>query len=386
MLAYCEHVAAPRQAGLAAAHAFQQLRAHLVSAGGDDSAINLDALLLSSTRRAAAARGIHAMAPVAATNGAAPAEPAVCHGLEPELVAQIEEPTPDVSARLEEHLKTCPACKRAMERLESGQRAFDKPPRAPLPARIAEQLIAALVAAAPVRACNGNADVVRQQAWNHLGNGAPYAAPAFNGAALAGPMAPRGDPTAGLTGPASAARPPFLADPAGALSTAGPAVATRRRPARAESGSLHALVSDAFEVSRHRLLGPRPGSVERPRQSAIPVARWRARFGTGHVPLRPSERKRVELAAIGLFVAVAAAVTLVTFMMASSPSDPASSTPPPSASPAATPDPVEPLPRHQRGAADPAADHGEAQKLHEVLRLEVEQAEVVVDAEARGDA
>ena len=342
MLAYCEHVAAPRQAGLAAAHAFQQLRAHLVDAGGDETAINLDALLLRSTRRAAAARGIHAMAPVAATNGAAPAEPAPCHGLETDLVAQIEQPAPDVRAQLEAHLKTCPACKRAMERLESGQRAFDKPPRAPLPARIAEQLIAALVAAAPVKACNGNADVVRQQAWNQLGNGAA-AAPAFNGAALASPMAQHGDTTAGLAGSASAARPPFLADPVGALSTAGPAVATRRRPARSESGSLHALVSDAFEVSRHRLLGARPGSVERPRQSAIPVARWRARFGSGHVPLRPSERKRVELAAIGLFVAVATAVTLVTFMMASSPSDPTPSTPS-SGSPAATPDPVEPLP------------------------------------------
>jgi hypothetical protein len=313
VLAYCEHVAAPRQAGKAAANAFAQLRATIVAASETPSPIiDLEAELLASTRRAAAALGIHATAPAA--NGTVDPDAVECAGLETKLVAQIERPRSDEERQEHaEHIARCPACARAMERLESGQRAFDKPPRAPLPPRIAEQLLSALVQAGPVVALGGDPEAVREQAWQRLGNGAPALTNGSrNGSSHASP--PLTALPAPLAGGWDAQEP---------IAPRAPTRASSRRPspAPAEAGSLGALVSDAFAVTRHRMLGPRAGSVERPRhQSRILRAR-------GSLALRPADRRRVEFAAVGIFVAVAALVTVVTFMMTSQPSNTSSATP-----------------------------------------------------------
>jgi hypothetical protein len=324
VLAYCEHVAAPRQAGKAAANAFAQLRATIVAASETPSPIiDLEAELLASTRRAAAGLGIHAIAPAA--NGTVDPDAVECAGLETKLVAQIERPRSDEERQEHaEHIARCPACARAMERLESGQRAFDKPPRAPLPPRIAEQLLSALVQAAPVVALGGDAEAVREQAWQRLGNGA---AASTNGS--------RNGSSHAISPVSIAAQPAPLAggwDAEEPIAPRAPTRASSRRPvpAPAEASSLGALVSDAFAVTRHRMLGPRAGSVERPRhQSRILRAR-------GSLALRPADRRRVEFAAVGIFVAVAALVTVVTFMMTSEPSNTSSAAPAAARVPAAT--------------------------------------------------
>jgi hypothetical protein len=361
VLAYCEHVAAPRQAGKAAANAFQQLRATVVAASETASPIiDLEAELLTSTRRAAAELGIHALAPAA--NGAVDPDAVECAGLETRLVSQIERPRSDeVRQEHAEHIARCPACARAMERLESGQRAFDKPPRAPLPARVAEQLLSALVAAAPVTALGGDADAVREQAWQRLGNGAALSNGNRNGNGNgngATAVAPAAARPSTATRQATVGSDWHSGEP---LTQHSPARPPSRRQATepAEAASLGALVSDAFAVTRHRMLGPRAGSVERPRRQSR-VLRTR-----GGLPLRSADRRRVEFAAIGIFVAVAAVVTIVTFMMTSEPSNTSSAAPsstPPPATKGATPapaaaDPVTPSAAAKPSQPQPATKH-----------------------------
>ncbi len=378
VLGFCEQVAAPRQAALAAADAFALLRRDLVAASGAPG-LDLNPLLQSATRRAAAERGVHAAAPHNVPHG--------CAGLEPTLVAWLEQPVNREDRRqLDDHIAHCRACTVAMRRLEAGQRAFERPPRARLPLRIAEQIIAALVDAAPVRAAGGDADAVRTQALQHardlLGEstGPAPAAPAPDAAAAAA-----ADPATSLNvaGAHDAQITPAPEPPAAALPifTSGPAPAEeasrsvpdappaaprrsarssadgaprssgqRRAPARV-APTLSALIADARAAVRYRILGPAPGSTERPR-GRLSGGRRRAGTGGRNGSAAPVD-SRSELAAIGLFATVAVTVALVTFLLASTPPQSAASRPDPGL-PAGRAGTVQPAPAQTEPISEPS--------------------------------
>lgn len=369
VLAYCEHVAAPRQAAPAAADAFALMRSVLVAAAATDQ-LDVHALLHKATRRAAAARGVHAAAPHNAPEG--------CPGLEPTLVAWLEQPADEDRKQLDDHVARCRACSVAMRRLEAAQRAFERPPRARLPLHVAEQIITDLVAGAPVKAAGGDADTVRAQALQHVrdmlgeppapSQAAPARAPAPDEAASPRlelpPVAAAQDAAPAQAASAApwpifsaTSRPPADAVPDDVASPAAEpsdseapsgddaprASGPRRAPPRV-SPTLSSLVGDICAAVRYRVLGPGPGATERPRQR-LPIARRRGAPAAGRRGFAETVNSRgAELGAIGLFATVAIAVALMTFLLASSPPKNAASRPDPG------------LPAGQAGAVQPASD------------------------------
>ncbi|MDQ3722092.1 MAG: hypothetical protein M3376_03275, partial [Actinomycetota bacterium] len=163
VFAYCAQVAARGHAADAAADAFARLRASVVSPG-EVSGVEGDALLRHMVRRAAAWRGSNAMA---ARDGNPVSES--CAAQESELVAYVERSLSRADrVGVDEHLTQCDFCTAALRRLEAGERAFERPLRAALPLGVVEELLRALVVAAPVRACGGNAAAVREEALRLL--------------------------------------------------------------------------------------------------------------------------------------------------------------------------------------------------------------------------
>lgn len=160
VLVYAEHVAAPGQAGSAAADAFARFRAQVVA--GDGPRLDAESLLLSTTRHAAAARGLRARP----GNGGEPNPDCPAEAL---LIGWIEETlSAPERERFEQHVVDCPDCVGTVARFEAAERAYEDPPRAPLPANIAHQILGALVASAPVTALNGDAAAVREAAENGI--------------------------------------------------------------------------------------------------------------------------------------------------------------------------------------------------------------------------
>lgn len=158
VLAYCEHVASPGHGTAAAADALAHFRLSVV-APGELTARASDELLRSMTRQAGAWRGVNAMP---AREGRPVSEH--CAGDERGLVGYVDETLPEPEReRVDEHLTQCHICRAALGRLQAGERAFQRPPAAPLPRRIAEELVGALVGAAPVRADGGDASFVRSE-------------------------------------------------------------------------------------------------------------------------------------------------------------------------------------------------------------------------------
>lgn len=136
VLAYCRHVAGDAGAGDAAADAFARFRAAVVATGDPDD-LNPEALLINSTRAAAASR-----APRAQTG--------VC-AVVPLLLAARADKTiaPDDLERLEQHLETCWACRAPVARFEAAERAYRDPPDPVVEPAIVTQIVAAMAAAAP---------------------------------------------------------------------------------------------------------------------------------------------------------------------------------------------------------------------------------------------
>jgi hypothetical protein len=139
VLAYCRHVAGDAEAAAAAAEAFGSFRA-AVHAAEDPADINPEALLLNTTRHAAAGRvGIVALG--------------ICAVVPLLLAARADRSiSPADLDQLEEHLRTCWTCRAPVARFEAAERAYRDPPAAKVPPEAAAVIVAALTAAAPVRA------------------------------------------------------------------------------------------------------------------------------------------------------------------------------------------------------------------------------------------
>ena len=146
VLAYCEAVAEPGRGLEAAGEAFARFRRE-VRAAAEPRALDPEALLLSATRRAAAARAPEPEAP----RGLLARRLGTTCPLVPELLAVRADGklTTADRLRLSRHLERCESCRAAEERFNAAERAYvDAPDEAP-PTEMAGGLLAALRAAAP---------------------------------------------------------------------------------------------------------------------------------------------------------------------------------------------------------------------------------------------
>lgn len=138
VLAYCEKVAGSAASATAAAEAFGRFRARVV-ATADLAALNPEEVLVNATRQAAARHGAGQAA-------------GIC-GDVPLLLASRADRSISIGdlERLERHLESCWACRAPVARFKAAERAYRDPPGRPVEPDVAEAIIAALAAAAPVR-------------------------------------------------------------------------------------------------------------------------------------------------------------------------------------------------------------------------------------------
>ncbi len=161
--AYCLQVAGDAQAMEAAASAFADFRLAIVDAG-DLTEREAEALLRAKTRRAAARRGVNVMA--ASTRDSVAG---TCEGQEIRLVRYAEgSAAPAVEKVFAAHVADCHLCAGALARLHAGERALERPPLAPLPLRVTDEILWAMALVAPVQACEGNAALVQREALSLL--------------------------------------------------------------------------------------------------------------------------------------------------------------------------------------------------------------------------
>ncbi|MDP2711426.1 MAG: hypothetical protein Q8O56_09420 [Solirubrobacteraceae bacterium] len=136
VLAYCRQVAGAAAAGQAAAEAFASFRLAVVQAD-DTAGLNPEALLISATRRAAAARSDRQAQ-------------GVCAQVPTLLAARAERDLELGDAELlEQHLTTCWSCRAPLARFKAAERAYRDPPDATIDADVAAQIVAALAGAVP---------------------------------------------------------------------------------------------------------------------------------------------------------------------------------------------------------------------------------------------
>src|SRR5881409_3726956 len=130
VLAYCDRVAAPGRALEAAGEAFAGFRREVVTAA-EPRALDPEALLLCSTRRAAATCAPRAAAP----RGTLSRRRAGTCALVPELLAARAEGdlTASDRMRLARHLERCDDCRAAAARFAEGERAYHDAPDVPPP-------------------------------------------------------------------------------------------------------------------------------------------------------------------------------------------------------------------------------------------------------------
>lgn len=149
VLAYCEALCAPGMATIAAAEAFARFRAAVI-ATPDSAGVDPDALLMSATRHAAAARAPRQRAMsarVARSLGSGRRAPQACD-LAPELLAaRAEALLSDADrVRLSRHLQRCAFCRTAQERFGAAEAAYRNPPPDPVPPAAHEAIMRALLA------------------------------------------------------------------------------------------------------------------------------------------------------------------------------------------------------------------------------------------------
>src|SRR3954469_8960167 len=210
-LAYCEAVAEPGRGLAAAGEAFARFRRE-VRAAREPRALDPEALLLSSTRRSAAARAPKPEPP----RGVLARRLGTTCPLVPELLAVRADGnlTAADRMRLSRHLERCEACRAAEERFNAAERAYVDAPDEPPPPDAAGGLLPALRAAAP------NADERRAPVP------AVRAAPVRAGAGPAEPRAPAAPAPEGAARPRRPPAPP----PRGRRSPRPPPLPSRAPP------------------------------------------------------------------------------------------------------------------------------------------------------------
>jgi hypothetical protein len=157
VLAYCRQVCTADEAEEAAAETFASFRSGVIAADSL-AALDPEALLLHSTRHAAAAH-----APRPATGAAAGAlamrrPPSRACLLAPELlVARVERTLSESDReRFARHVRRCSTCRATAERFAAGERAYRDPSPSEVPSDLAAMLIGALADVAPAPATNGH--------------------------------------------------------------------------------------------------------------------------------------------------------------------------------------------------------------------------------------
>ncbi len=218
VFAYCELVAAPGSVSIAAADALARFRLSVLAV--DKLNRNeAEVRLRTATREAATRRGTRAAAEPA--DGEAPD---ACRRTERDLLRHLldRHPSPERNA-LSAHIAACSACTHTLERLEAAELAFAHPATTSLPAGVAEQILTAIVIAAPVRVAGESVASVRRKALRLLA-GQPADTTESPALAPAGDLAWPADDAA--TGTSTAAEPP--AGDGGAGSDRSAAAATGR--------------------------------------------------------------------------------------------------------------------------------------------------------------
>ena len=187
VFAYCELVAAPGSASIAAADALARFRLSVIAVEHLNKS-DAESRLRSATREAATRRGTRA---VAGREGDAAA--GACAKTESDLLHHLLDTrsSPDRDA-LSAHIADCQGCQETLERLEAAELAFARPATTALPSGVAEQIVTAIVIAAPVRIEGENVASVRRKALRLLAGRpadateSPVLAPAEPG----GPLSP----------------------------------------------------------------------------------------------------------------------------------------------------------------------------------------------------
>jgi hypothetical protein len=161
VLAYCEVVAGRGELGAAAAvEAFGSFRAGVVQAG-DLATLNPESLLISATRHAAARHVSSAV-------------PQACARVPGLLAARADR---SISLAdddwLEQHLESCWTCRAPVARFNVADQAYREPPDTPLAPAVKAAMVAAMVAAAPVRV--EAADVSAQSTNGNAAHAEPVA-------------------------------------------------------------------------------------------------------------------------------------------------------------------------------------------------------------------
>lgn len=165
VFAYCEQVARPGYASVAAARALAHFRA-TVARSGEMTADQAQVFLRRTARQSAAWHGSNEMRAREGTTA-----PDNCAGRETELLRYVEGAlSADPALGFEKHLLGCNLCAAALRRLEAGERAYDRPPAVSLPPRVAAEILGAMTLAAPVTACGGDATAIRDAALRLLGD------------------------------------------------------------------------------------------------------------------------------------------------------------------------------------------------------------------------
>lgn len=151
VLAYCEAVCPPASAERAAAEAFARFRS-VVANAADPRVLDPDALLLTTTRHAAASlTPVPTPAPSLRNRlGVRGASPETC-ALVPGLLAARAEgelSAPD-RERLAKHLERDASCRRLADAVERAERAYTSPPARTVPIGALTEIMLALAGAAP---------------------------------------------------------------------------------------------------------------------------------------------------------------------------------------------------------------------------------------------
>lgn len=161
VFAYCQQAAGPDGGAAVAAEAFAEFRRAILPPGSLTSGAQAETLLRAASRRTAL---VHIRG--AAAGGVGQPLPAVCAAADDEIVRYLEKTlAPADHEVVAAHVGHCRSCTLLLQRLKDAEPAFTAAkPGTPLPLPVADQILTALVLAAPVDSHDGDETAVRDEA------------------------------------------------------------------------------------------------------------------------------------------------------------------------------------------------------------------------------